>query len=825
VPKHLGDSPELHPGTSTPGTPFGDLLREYRVRAGLSQEDLAERAQISAAAIGAIERGTRKTPYRSTVSFLAKALALSQPEAAAFQASRTSKRSGSPSDIGAHVQVQRTSFVGRDADIARILELLGNSRLVTLTGSGGIGKTRAALEAAKQLAGAAWGEICFVDLSPLSDGDYIAIKIASAIQPPIADRVETASALASALVKRRMILILDNCEHIVTAAAHAADLILASCPHVTILATTREPLNIAGEVIYRLPSLSFPQQVPDRLDEAHRYSAVDLFIQRAEAADPRASFDAQSLRAIVNIARRLDGIPLAIELAAAQLPILGLQTLEKRLEDHFNIPAGRRDLPARQQTVMATILWSYELLTVEERQVLCDVSIFCGFTLAAAEFVCERGSFERPAILRVLSALVNKSLVNIEHVRGGARYTLLDSVRSFGLARLRESGDGDSLSRRRAEWLTSVGTQTDNVRPEIPGDVLTELLPDVDNIRAALAWALEADSQDDRALGGRIVIRLHRFWALIDRSKENGEWVEKALDRIDEAAQAPLVAQLLLHLIIRKHEEGAVLALIERAIPLFDRIGDRRGTARLHSVLTFVFALHGRLAEAEQSSDRALALIVAERMQQTLYHAGLLINRSLLRVYQGRLDEARADIRAAERTAVSLGDRYYVVTNCWNRSAVIELAAGNFRIAIENVERMSHSEFASWPEVPAMVLHLNANIALQSGDLRSAAGYIREVLQPQYDSEFVSCPGCEYAATLAALRGDGIAAARLAGFISAQESRTQFRRDPTRQVTRDMLWSSLHQQLSSETITSAGAEGSRLALDEAIAEALAVVND
>jgi len=269
-----------------------------------------------------------------------------------LEASRRNKRSESPKgDVAAHLHLERTSFVGRDADITHIVKLLEKSRLVTLTGFGGIGKTRAALEVVKQLAGTAWDEICFVELSPLTDGAYIATKVASTIQPALTDRIETISALASALAKRRMLLILDNCEHVVTGAAHATDTILEACPHVTILATSREPLNIAGEVVYRLVSLSLPQKTPVRLEEAHAYSAVDLFIQRAEAADPRAAFGTESLGTIVNIARRLDGIPLAIELATAQSPILGLQTLQGRLDEHFNIPAGRRDLPPRLQKV------------------------------------------------------------------------------------------------------------------------------------------------------------------------------------------------------------------------------------------------------------------------------------------------------------------------------------------------------------------------------------------------------------------------------------------------------------------------------------------
>ena len=325
-------------------------------------------------------------------------------------------------NAASHLPVERTSFVGREGDIANIVQILGRSRLLTLTGSGGVGKTRAAIESARRIGSDSWDEIWFVDLAPLTEGAAIAAKIAMTIQPLLTDQADTLSGLASALANRRMLLIFDNCEHIVVAAANAAAVLLDGCPQLAILATSREPLNISGEFVYRLPPLSLPDALPVGLEDAQAYSAVDLFVQRAELADTRISFSAENLDTIVRIARRLDGIPLAIELAAAQLPTIGLRALEERLDRHLDISPGRRDLPSRQQTVHATIAWSYDLLSADERDVLCTASVFSGgFTLEAVEIVCSGEAFNRSSIAPLVSSLVNKSLVDVEYLRDAVR--------------------------------------------------------------------------------------------------------------------------------------------------------------------------------------------------------------------------------------------------------------------------------------------------------------------------------------------------------------------------------------------------------------------
>lgn len=821
MPKRL--SKDSHPrDAATPGAAvFGERLKAYRVRAGLSQELLAERAQISAGAVSALERGIRRMPYRSTVSLLVKALHLNEEDSAELEATRRDARQSTSIDLSGHLPAQRTSFVGRDADIARIVQLLGTSRLVTITGSGGIGKTRAALEAARSIVETQWDEAWFVDLAPVIDGAFIAPKIAATIQPPLTARIETISDLASALAKRRMLLILDNCEHLVADAAAAVDTLLAVCPHMTILATSRETFGIAGEFVYRLQSLTVPKAVLERFEDAHAYSAIDLFIQRAEEADPRAAFNTESLDGIVNVTRRLNGVPLAIELAAAQLPLLGLQTLQARLSEQFNIPARRRDLPRRQQTVIATIRWSYDLLTDDERDLLCSVSIFSGgFTLAAAEEVCVHDAFSRSSVLPALASLVNKSLVNVEQGRDSVRYTLLDSVRSFGLEQLREAGGEISAARRHAQWLAEIADRISYSADHLPANAMAEFLPEFDNVRAAISWSLNASSQDDRGFAGRIITGLVGLWDFAGRRHEHRQWVELALEHIDETYHPSVVAQLLLVLINRACFERATLSVIDRAIPLFERVGDGRAQARFHSLITAVLAEHEKLEEAQHASERAFELMNAEQMQNTQYYCALFTNRSVLRTRQRRFDDARADVAKAKALALSLGNRYFVVVTCYFRLAHLEYAAGNARLALSIAQRMLDSEFGAMPNVAIQALELATNLQLQLGEVNAAADSTRELLGPTRRDESFTHP-CEYVATVVALRGHGAAAARLLGFLQAREKRVPIRRSALRQATHDLLCSAIREQLSSEALAAIAADGAQLTAEQAIAEALA----
>ena len=622
-----------------------------------------------------------------------------------------------------------------------------------------------------------------------------------------------------------MLLIFDNCEQIIAQAAQAADALLEQCPHLTILATSRERLNVAGEFVYRLPSLSLPPNIDEGTDRARTYTAIDLFIQRTEAADARISFDSNNLPTVVDIARRLDGVPLAIELTAAQVPVLGLRTVNARLQEHFNLPPGRRDLPARQQTVAATIQWSYDLLHTDERALLSDISIFAGgFSLSGAEALCERDTLDRSDIVTCLSALVNKSLVNLDDLTDCARYSLLDSVRAFGLERLREADRYTSVARRHAQWLAALADDIESKYAELPPERAVELLRDFDNIRTAIAWSLSAASQNDRALAGHILVGLYDVWTIIGQFREHRQLVETALASIDESCHPLVVSSLLRTLIIHAKYERTALDAIERAVRLCEKSGNQFALAKLHIVLTDVFARHGMFSDAENSADCASKLLAAERMHESMFHVALLVNRAQLRTQQGRLDDARADIAAAEATALAIGDRRFVINYIYIHRAEIEYAAGDKLLALEFAQRMTDNEFACEEPVAVMAYNRIACLQLLLGDVDGAMQALRQLLLHTRGNELFTCPELEYAALALALRGNGLAAARTLGCVRVLEERMHVRRSAARQDAYELLCSMLKQQLSDEAIAIATADGARLTPEEAIAEALGALD-
>ena len=801
------------------GSAFGNLLREYRIRAGLSQSDLAEKAQISTAAVGALERGDRQAPYQSTVALLAKALHLNAEESAALESMRRNARSKSPKSAPQHnLRVERTSFVGRKPDIADIIKLIDRSRLVTIVGSGGIGKTRTAIEVATQLLGHSWDETWFIDLAPLTDGELIASKIAYTIQPALSESGGSIGTLAQAIAKRRMFLILDNCEHVIAHAAQAADTILGLCPHVTILATSRERLNVGGEFVYRLPSLLMPPDIPDRMNHAQDYPAVDLFIQRAQALAPQLTFDSTTLPTVVEIVRRLDGIPLAIELTAAQVAILGVETLRNRLYQEFDVPSGRRDLPARQQTVNATISWSFALLTAEEQQLLCDISVFAGgFTLNEAEAI----SADEALVLPRLSELVNKSLVNVERADCSARYTLLESVRTFGLQRLRETDGYTAVARRHAQLFARVA---DEYRyAEMSPELARELLPDIDNVRSAIAWSLNASAQDDRIYAGRIISAFDALWTYIGRPREYRQLLNEAIERIEESRDPLTVCRLLCSFINQAGREPVALGAVDRAVRLSEQCGDLRVKAELYIILTFTLQVHGMLMEADRWAQRAADLMKSEQLQVTSLHLSFLANRHELRMTQGRFEDARTDLAAAEALALAHGANYFVACHCYSRYSTLEYALGNKRLALEFAERMMASEFRTTSHVALGGLERLAMLRLDCGDVDGAVQPLREWLLLRPMEEFPTRGPLEIAALFLALRGRSHDAAKLIGSVHEVERRTHFRRNRMRENAHNRLCSLLQEQLSPEALAAAEAEGARLKPEQAQTEALAAL--
>ncbi|HZH99292.1 MAG TPA: hypothetical protein VEX38_10000, partial [Fimbriimonadaceae bacterium] len=421
---------------------------------------------------------------------------------------------------------QRNAFVAREKELRKAAELLESCRLLTLTGIGGGGKTRLALQAGAELLPQFPDGVWFIDLAPLHDGRLVPQVTAEALSIREAPGKSVSEALLNYLSDRKLLLILDNCEHVVEAAAELADLFLARCPNVRLVATSREPLNIAGESVLRVPPLSIPDSSED-LEAIKRSESVQLFTEKARESNHAFELTSENSEAVAEICRRLDGIPLALELAAARLRSASPQQISSRLTERFRLLTGgsRVALP-RQQTLQALIDWSHDLLSPAEKQMLSRVSVFAGgWTIAAAEAVCAGGEIDELDVFDLLTSLVDRSLVVPSELGGEmVRYTLLETVREYAAGKLSQSGEGETLRRRHHEYFTAFAAAAEGKLFGPEGQTLQkQLQQEHDNFREAMRLALP-----DEAI--RLAGSLWRLWYAAGYLAEGRRMLTRALE-------------------------------------------------------------------------------------------------------------------------------------------------------------------------------------------------------------------------------------------------------------------------------------------------------
>ncbi len=503
---------------------FGDLLKYLRRRARLTQRELCIAVGYSEAQISRLEQNLRPPDLAALTALFIPALYLEDeplmvtrlmelaaqargealPHNGTITFSRSVQRETKESvrtveeELSNNLPLQLTSFIGREREIGEIKDLLSKARLVTLTGSGGCGKTRLALEVANHLTDGYSDGIWFIELASISDPVLVPQAITSILGLYAARDDSPISNLIKYFRTKHSLLIFDNCEQIVSGVTGLVEKILSNCPHVNILMTSREILNVPGEVRFRVPSLSLPQDASSNIEPSTRSESIQLFMERAQAVLP--SFDLNKANAgfIFQICRRLDGMPLAIELAAARVSMLSVQQIAERLENNFQIlKGGRKGLP-RQETLQATIEWSYDLLSKSEMLLLQRLSIFSGgWDLDAAEAIASDSSvLPRENILDLLSQLVNKSLVMVEwQIKSEAHYRMLQTIHEFARGKLLASGQLEALRARHFDYYHA--TAHDGEEKLFATESSIDWAEaEIDNLRAALTWALEKDTQN-----------------------------------------------------------------------------------------------------------------------------------------------------------------------------------------------------------------------------------------------------------------------------------------------------------------------------------------
>jgi predicted ATPase/class 3 adenylate cyclase/Tfp pilus assembly protein PilF len=539
---------------------------------------------------------------------------------------------------------QVTSFIGRERELAELQRLLAKTRLLTLTGSGGCGKTRLGLQVAADAIEQYPDGVWLVELAPLADPGLVPQTVATVLGLKEGPGTPMVKTLGSYLKDKRLLLLLDNCEHLLDACAQLVDTLLRQCPHLKILASSREALGIGGEQAYRVPSLSLPDP-----KQAHTpasvapFEAVQLFTERALLARPDFQVTDPNAATLASICYRLDGIPLAIELAAARVRSLSVEVIDRKLDQRFLLLTGgsRTALP-RHQTLRSLIDWSYDLLHEPEKLLLQRLSVFAGgWTLEAAEPVCAGDGLQDQEVLDLLTSLCDKNLVVVEQNDGNYRYRLLETVRQYARERLLESGGGDALRKRHRDYFLALAEEAE---PKLQGAEqsawLRRLDEEHDNLRSAMDWSLaEAGSR----AGLRLCGTLQQFWWTRGYLSEGREWCVRLLGKVGAGERTPERAKALnVAGVLARHQSDypAARARHEESLAILRELKDRRGVADSLNNLGNVAWEHGDYPSAQALHQESLA--TARDLGDRYSIARSLNNLGIVAGEQGDLASARA---------------------------------------------------------------------------------------------------------------------------------------------------------------------------------------
>jgi non-specific serine/threonine protein kinase len=715
-----------------------------------------------------------------------------------------------------------TSFVGRQRQLADLTQVLETARLVSLTGPGGVGKTRLALGVASALLSEYRG-VWFVELAPLADPELVSQTVAGVLGV----REGRGRPLLATLVERigveRVLLVLDNCEHVLEASATLLAALLGACPRLSVLTTSREVLRIPGELVREVPALAVPEQPLPPLERLGDYAAVQLFVERARAVRPDFALTAQNARAVVVICQRLDGLPLAIELAAAWARVLGPEQLVQRLDDRFRllVRPSARGLPARQQTLRGVIDWSYALLPPEEQALFNRLSVFAGsFDLESAEAVCGGEDLASEDILPLLARLVDKSLVATEQLAasGSVRYRLLEILRAYALDRVREAGEVDWLEQRHRDRYLALAEQRP---PEmLAPDHIDCLARELDNLRGALRRAI---ASCDVETGLRLGVALWPLWYV------RGLYAEGRAS-LSEILALPAVAPLIRlrsralawagHLAFCQGDYAAAEQLLNQALEMSRGLGDDQEVAVALQLLGTPARGRGDLAHAEQLYEQACA--INRRLASRVWEAMTLGNLAMSA--EDRADHARAEVVAGEALALYAEQGHpWGVARMREVLARVAVSRADFTAAREQLEEaVAFQRELGDRQGLVMSLPTLARIAHGLGEPGHAGDLLAEglVLAHEAGERLSVARALEAIATLLA-EARPECSMRLVGAASALRQELGARPTPAERDRLDRWQAAALRLLGGHAYAAALAEGSQQSLGQVVAEAAA----
>lgn len=592
-----------------------------------------------------------------------------------------------------NIPVELTSFVGREREIAQVRAFVARTRLLTLTGAGGAGKSRLALRVAAEVSADFPDGVWIVELAPLADPLPVPQVVAAVLNVPEQPGRPLSSTLVDALRAKALLLVLDNCEHVLAVCAGLTGELLRGCPDLRILATSRLPLGVAGETLWRVPSLSLPEaDRPSSADEIGRSEAVRLFVERARAGMPGFAVTSGNAPSLARLCHRLDGMPLAIELAAARTKVLSVEQIAARVDDRFRLLTGGTSMVLpRHQTLLATMDWSYNLLADRERMLLRRLSVFAGgWTLEAAEAICGGDDLETGDVLDALGRLIDNSLVTAETHHGAARYRALETVRQYGRDRLVESGEAARVRRRHRGWYLRLAEEGDaGIRGSDEGLWFGRLEVEQDNLRAAIDSARADEDEVEAEL--RLVRGLEWFWHVAGYHTEGRARLEAALGRaLDRAGEAtPLLPKVIvgaLRLAYRQGDRARAAALCNHGLELSRRFGDRTG------------------------------------------EGCCLIWRGILAMAEGDIERAAPPLADSLAIFREIGDRWWTVESL-SFLGHLAVMRGDFEAASAlQLESLAVGRETGNPNNISTALRNLAHLALRRGDDRQAAAYFSESL-------------------------------------------------------------------------------------------------